>query len=127
MSPAEYFELINMAGDSAATHAMNAVTIYFAYLAATYFTGNKLTPFQAVALTAIYSIFLTVPVLTCLSSIKLMGVHIQQFRAAHPELLPIYASGPAGGLRSYVLYIIPIVWLVAWVLSILFMVSKRRQ
>ena len=127
MSPAEYFELINMAGDSAGTHAMNAVTIYFAYLATTYFAGSKLTLFQAVALTAIYSIFLTVPVLACLNSIKLMIVHIQQFQAAHPDLSQIYSSVRTGISRSYVFYTVSIVWVVAWVLSILFMISKRRD
>jgi hypothetical protein len=132
MSPAEYFELINIADYSASSHAMNAVTIYCAYLVATYLVGSKLTFFQAVALTAIYSAFFTLPTLASLNSIKLVMVHIQQFQAAHPDLYQVYSSDRLGIFKghffySYVLYTISIVWVVAWILSILFMVSKRRD
>jgi hypothetical protein len=111
---------------------MNAVTIYCAYLVATYLVGSKLTFFQAVALTAIYSAFFTLPTLASLNSIKLVMVHIQQFQAAHPDLYQVYSSDRLGIFKGhffygYVLYTISIVWVVAWILSILFMVSKRRD
>jgi len=127
VSPAEYFELIGMAGDSAAMHAMNAVTIYFAYLVAVYLVGGKLTRFQTIALTVIYSVFLTVPVMSCLVTLKLMTVHAQQFLVEHPDLSQAYPFNSSAIFRSYFFYTNAVVWVVAWVLSVLFMFSKRRD
>jgi hypothetical protein len=127
VSPAEYFELLGMAGDSAAAHTMNAVYIYFAYIVAIYLVGSDLSRFQCVALTVIYSIFLTLPVFSSLAQISLLTVHAQQFQAAYPELVKAYSARRTIAPPTYFYNVGVVVWVSAWLLSLVFMLSKRRS
>ena len=126
MSPAEYFELIGSAQDSGAAHSMNAIYIYFAYIVATYLVGSELSRFQCLALTAMYSIFLTFPVFSQLTQIDLVTVHIQQFQAAYPELVVAY-SGLRVAPPAYFYNLSIAIWVLGWMLSLVFMLSKRRS
>lgn len=127
MSPAEYFELVSMAGDSAADHSMNAVYIYFAYIVATYLVGSDLSRFQCVALTLMYSIFLTLPVISFLTQTSLLIVHAQQFQQAYPELVDAYSARRTIAPPAYFYNVGVVIWVSAWLLSLVFMLSRRRS
>jgi hypothetical protein len=112
--------------DSGAAHSMNAIYIYFAYIVATYLVGSELSRFQCLALTGMYSIFLTFPVFSQLTQIDLVTAHIQQFQAAYPELVVAY-SGMRVAPPAYFYNLSIGIWVVGWILSLVFMLSKRRS
>jgi hypothetical protein len=66
-------------------------------------------------------------VMSCLVTLKLMTVHAQQFLVEHPDLSQAYPFNSSAIFRSYFFYTNAVVWVVAWVLSVLFMFSKRRD
>ena len=47
---------------------LNAVTIVFAYVAAAYFAASKLSRWQIISITFVYTIFLVLPASSALSS-----------------------------------------------------------
>ena len=127
MNPAEYLELRQLALDGTAAHSMNAGSILFAYLLAMYFTGKSLSRFQVVAVTVIYSIFLLFPVLSVSVGFLNLVVLSMEFVREHSGLATTYgASEAASRLKTYRIGILA-VFFFAWLLSVLFMFSIRKD
>jgi hypothetical protein len=73
-----------------------------------------------------YTIFLTLPVFSLLTQVELVTTHAQQFQAAYPELVAAY-SGLSVAPLDYFYKLSIGIWMVGWILSIVFMLSKRRS
>jgi hypothetical protein len=90
MTSAEYLELLQMSNGVSASHAMNAVTVVFAYVIAVYFTAKLLTKFQIFSVTLLYSVFLIFPV----GSIWNSGLHraamVRNFADDYPEVAEVF-------------------------------------
>ena len=123
MSPAEYIELFQNGGVNTGTHAMNFVTLLFAYLVAAYFAGAKMTTFQVIALTTIYSVFSAVPAGSAVATLERTIAIAQQFRKEHPEVAALYFDAEVNLNPT----IIGGVFFVSWILSISYMISERRK
>jgi hypothetical protein len=61
MTEYEYIDAMATLRDSVGFHAMNYITILFAYLVAGYFAGQALSRFQAIAVTMLYIILCPMP------------------------------------------------------------------
>jgi len=127
MNPAEYLELMNMESNSAGLHGMNGVSILFAYVVAAYFVGIKLSKRQLVAVNFVYSFFLTIPVLACLGSVRTGAIHTSRFITEHPEIAAEYGFTGGGTPLAYFFYANLILWVFAWVFSLMFMHSSRKN
>ena len=127
MSPAEYFELINMASGSAGIHGMNAMSILFAYVIAAYFVGAKLSRFQLVSINILYSVFITIQVLAYLAAINVGSELISQFALEHPEVLSHYSLNSGRDLSGLFFIVNSLIWVGARVLSLAFMFNTRKQ
>jgi len=66
MTPAEYLELTGIASSNAGQHGSNVVATLFAYIIAAYFVGYKLSRFQVVSITILYTVYFTIPVFATL-------------------------------------------------------------
>ncbi len=104
---------------------MNAIYIYFAYIVATYLVGSELSRFYCLALTVMYSVFLTLPVLSFLFQISLLEVNAQQSQAAYPELIEAYSTHRPIVPPTYFYNVGIGIWVSAWLTSLVFMLSKR--
>ena len=123
-SPHEYVELIIMALDSGGFHATNFTATLFAYLLMTYLIGAKLTRVQVWAISAIYSIYLVMPGLATYQSSHLAVKLRSAFSEDHPgEFLGLY-DPIAGG--ETILHI-PLIFGLAWITSLGFMIHSRRN
>jgi hypothetical protein len=127
MSPAEYLELRQLGIDGAAAHAMNAVSILVAYLLAMYFSAKNLSNFQIVAVTAIYTIFLIFPVQSSSESLLYVITLLTEFMSDYPEVAAAYAALGTAARLGTVHNAMMTVFFLAWVLSILFMLSLRKD
>ena len=123
MSPAEYIGLITSI--QVDRHVMNFVAVLFAYLVTAYFAGSRLSPFQVTAVTLLYTIFSIFPVLSVVFSMNQMGRLIEQFRLEYPSLGSIYY--PQTSILDYWMPILVLILMLAWALSIWFMVRVRRS
>ena len=123
MSPAEYIGLITSI--QVDRHVMNFVAVLFAYLVAAYFVGSKLSPFQVRAVTLLYTIFSIFPVLAVVVSMNQMGRLMEQFRLEYPSLGRIYY--PQTSILDYWMPTLVLILLLAWALSVWFMVRVRRS
>jgi hypothetical protein len=113
--------------DGTAAHSMNAVSILFAYLLAMYFTGKSLSRFQVAAVTVIYSTFLLFPVLSVSGGFLNVVNLSMEFLREHPGVATTYrASEAASNLYTFRIGILS-VFFFAWLLSVLFMFSIRKD
>lgn len=129
MSPAEYIELISSVGAATATHVMNCVSLIFAYLAAAYVAGEKISQFQVIAVSLIYSVFIVFPALSGLNAVSTTFALMSQFHIDHPNVAAIYypdfdADGSAARIWQYVL---AAVLSSSWLLSLVFMARVRSR
>tara|TARA_R110002111_G_scaffold209492_1_gene273428 strand:- start:98 stop:505 length:408 start_codon:yes stop_codon:yes gene_type:complete len=127
MSPAEYLELRQLGLDGVASHAMNAVSILFAYLLAMYFAGKRLTTFQLVSVTVIYSIFLVFPVLATTGGLLSLVAINTEFLREYSGLAATHRAPEAVATLNVIRIVMLGVFFFAYVLSILFMLSVRRD
>ena len=70
MTEYEYIDAMVSLRDSVGFHAMNYVSILFAYLIAGYFAGHKLSRFQVLTVTAFYIIICPMPGIASYDAIK---------------------------------------------------------
>ena len=70
MTEYEYIDAMVSLIDSVGFHAMNYISILFAYLIAGYFAGHTLSRFQVLAVTAFYIILCPMPGITGYTTIK---------------------------------------------------------
>lgn len=94
-----------------AADAMNFFTMFSAYLVASYLVGGKLTTFQISAATLLYSVFSAGPI---------VGVY-----AAATDLKSITVGARAAQIDYPLL--VPTIMVLAWALSIAFMLDIRRK
>ena len=124
MSPVEYMELIIMSRDMAASHAMNFITLLFAYLTMVYLVGAKLKAYEVWIVTIIYSVFSAIPISGTVTAANQLRRIILDFRMQHSEKAELYLGEPAeislGLLVGTILG-------TGWILSILFLVLTRRN
>lgn len=126
MSVGEYLEMIRMATDGAGFHSMNALAILFAYLTAAYLAGNKLTKFQLVIATGLYSVFYFIPsfsAVNTMESVFRLGVN---FRLDYPIEFARLTDMPALANVPLFVNIISLAYILAWIAGILFMISSRH-
>ena len=113
-----------MALDSGGLHATNFTATLFAYLLMTYLIGAKLTRVQAWTISAIYSIYLVMPGLATYQSSRLALKLTSAFSEDHPgEFLRLY--DPIG--RAETILLIPLIFGLAWIISLGFMIHSRRN
>lgn len=129
MSPAEYLELISSVGTATATHVMNCVSLIFAYLAAAYLAGERISRFQVMAVSLVYSVFMIFPALSGLNAVRTTFALISQFHVDHPDIATIYypdfdSNGPAG--RTW-MFVLGAVIFLSWLLSLVFMARVRSK
>jgi len=98
MTLAEYAELYFQNEDLFATHAMNYVTMLFAYIIAAHFVGPVLSKVQASIISLLYTMFLVGPindVLTSAQARQLIGDKIRSISPEDFEILQptLYAPG----------------------------------
>ena len=124
MDPAEFMELIIMSRDVAASHAMNFITLLFAYLTMVYFVGAKLKEFEVWLVTIIYSVFSAIPISGTITAANQLRRIILDFRMHHPEKAELYLGEPIGIPLGLV---VGTILGTGWVLSILFLVLTRRN
>ncbi|MEJ8569399.1 hypothetical protein [Elongatibacter sediminis] len=90
MSEYEYFEAYYILQEGLVETSMNVLVALFAYLAASHFAGAKLKSAAAVTLSAIYTVFLTNPVMGVYTAAVSMHSLAASFANAYPESeLPI--------------------------------------
>ena len=88
------------------------ITVVFSFIIATYFVGAKITKSQAIAITALYSVFVWLTLVGIL--IGLIGVNVTA----------IGING-SGSIAASFLY--PVFFAVAWGYSVFFLYQTRRK
>lgn len=127
MSPADYLEIRQLGIDGAAAHSMNAVSILFAYLVAMYFGAKRLSRFQVASVTAIYSVFILFPIMSTYGGITGLVILNMEFLREHPEVASTFRAAEAASLLQWLRFVELGVFFLAWLLSILFVVSLRKD
>ena len=124
-SPAEYLELISIASANTGQFAIATTSVLFAYVATAYLVGDKLSKFQVVAISCLYSIYFTFPVLATLGEQLRIQALGRRFKEEFPiEYQHYYSEGSA---LEYLMYGGLVISFIAWALSIYFMYDSRRK
>ena len=123
MSPAEHIELINQAFDLIANSTMNFISVLFAYLCTAFLVGSRLTQFQVWSLTVLYTIFLTFPGTAAVSN----NLKVIELRKWFAEEHPVDSARLSGGVPLGAVYLVCGILIIAWMLSLLFMLRARRN
>jgi hypothetical protein len=120
MTEYEYLDLISTYRAETGFHIMNFITTMFAYVAAGYFVGSKLTNFQVTSITILYTIFAPLPV----------AAGYEALQATRSTLLAyIEAFGEPDYTSTLVLFgpeLVLIVVAASWTISIAFMFQTRK-
>ena len=125
ISAAEYLELIALSGANISQNAVAATSVLFAYIAAAYFVGKQLSRFQVIAISLLYSVYFTFPVLATVGEQRRVQVLTGRFEEEFPaEFLHYYGQGHA---QEYLMYGGLVISFLAWALSIYFMVDRRKK
>jgi len=104
---------------------MATTSVLFAYIVSAYLVGNKLSKFQVFAISSLYSIYFTFPVLATFGEQRRIQSLGERFNEDHPaEFLHYYAEGSA---VEYLMYGGLIISFIAWALSLYFMYDCRRK
>ena len=125
ISPAEYLELLSISSANTGQFSVATTSVLFAYIVAAYLVGAKLTKFQAIAISCLYSIYFTFPVLATIGEQRRIENLGRRFQEEYPiEFQHYYSEGSAA---EYLMYGGLVISLIAWALSIYFMYDCRRQ
>ena len=119
MTEYEYLDLISTYRAETGFHVMNFIAAMFAYIAAGYFVGEKLSRFQVTAITVLYTMFAPLPVSAGYEA-------LQATRSTH--LAYVAAFGPPDYPSTLVLFGPELALFVvglSWVISIIFMFQTR--
>jgi hypothetical protein len=123
MTEYEYLELAFDYTESIASSALNIATVFFAYVVAAYFVGEKLPKALACFLTVTYSLFLLGPFIGIYSRIYLIHQIAAQYRIAYPD--GAFFRNTAGHFVSLSIAFVPP--LIAWCGSIVYMHLHVRR
>ncbi len=113
MTTYEVVDLYYTARDSTVMVTTTFMSALFAYLAVAHFVSERLTRFQVVAISSIYTLF---------SFSLLSGIYSSMLDLAAIEL---YLLGSTTTLSEIVTYGFPTLLVVSWAVSILFMYQER--
>jgi hypothetical protein len=107
---------ISQVADQAANHFMNFVTVYFAYIVAVHFIGNRIPLRFAIAITLVYSGFCLLPAIANINDLQRLYLILGE----QPELL-------GGGPPRFARPLVPaVVMASAWATSVWYLVHVRR-
>ena len=120
MTEYEFHDFLTNAQMAAGQATMDVVAVFFAFVVCVYVVGSRLKTWEAVALCIVYTIFLFLPTLAVRSTV----LRIQHIVAQHPNLSAQTSSTEAIGV---VAVMVPGILLVAWLLSVLYLISERRK
>ena len=115
MTHYEFLDYALGVGTNVSENAMSFVTVLFAYIVCAYLVGRKITILQSVGLTVVYSTFSLLTILGIFSTIEefyKVSLQYQEYSEGH-DRVKLYLYGGPGSL------------LVAWVLSIAYMVGEN--
>ena len=118
MTEYEYYDFLNGTGSLVNELALGFVTGLSAYIICVYLVGRKLTVLQSVSLTFVYSGYSLITILALkevVARLYSVSQEYPQFTGVTLESTSLYLNG------------IPSVLLMAWVLSIIYMVSEYRK
>ena len=121
MSEYEIIDVISSLRLEGAEHVMNFVTVMFSYVVAAYVVGAKLSRFQALFVTALYSFFVPGPILAMYETM----VTARDIHVLYGDAVPVNTS--AIGWLTGIPIAVPLSLLLAWISSLLFMLHMRRQ
>jgi uncharacterized membrane protein YhdT len=128
LSAADYLQLLQAGNGLIANHMMNAVTIVFAYVAAAYFAASKLSRWQIISITFVYTIFLVLPASSALSSASQRLSLMQNFVVDYPDVAERfgYSAIPEGATSTFRL-LLSLIFVLAWLVSVFFMLRMRGE
>ena len=120
MSEYEYLDVIATTREACGYHAMNYISLLFAYVLAGYFAGQTLSRFQVAAITTFYIALCPLPGFTSWETIKEYTALVKRYQLAFGSEEPL----------SFLVRFGPNLWLGVFagtfILSILFMVQARK-
>jgi len=120
MTEYEYLDLISTYRGETGFHAMNFIAVMFGYVAAAYLVGERLTSFQVSAITALYTIFAPLPVL---SAHEAMG----HARDLYIEYTANFGAVPfSSSSITWASEIVLLAMSTSWIISVVFMYQSRR-
>ena len=120
MSEAEYLELIIVTRDGVAVHVMSFVTILFGYLIMAYLVAVKLTRFQFLATSTVYSLFVLLPINATVQNLNIANALAKDFHEMYPENAGKFVSEVIGFPPVFIVLAFP-----AWAISIGFAIQQR--
>ncbi|MGR8950446.1 MAG: hypothetical protein ACU84Q_20575 [Gammaproteobacteria bacterium] len=120
MSEAEYLEILILARDSLAYHAMNYFTLLFGYLITAYFVAERLSVFQLTSLTAFYAVLPPFPCAASFEAAREYSFLTAEYYAKFRPDMAIPSFAESGFL------ILPYILAGTWVVSVVFMFQTRR-
>ena len=123
MTEYEYLQLAHDYSESVVSHAVNVMTVFFAYVVAAYFVGEKLPRTFACFLTLTYSLFLLGPFVGIYTGIGSVVKITAQYRTAFPE--GAFFRNPASRFALLCVAFVPP--LIAWCGSIAYMHFHVRR
>ncbi len=121
MTEYEYIYLISELRQETAIHAMNFFAIWSAYLLTVYIVIRNLSGLYTFLLTFIYSLFIYAPARASQASIENTYNLIDRYQMTYPQ------SALMEPVTNIVDILLLIVHLIAWAISILFMIHRRKS
>ena len=126
MSPDAWVSILLESTDIAASHFMNFVSLLFAYIVAMYVAAARLSRFQVASVTVLYSIFIFLPAASFIRTASAILSAGEELRKVDPVMADTFFPG-ANFSVPLVTSVVPFLFIAAWILSIVFMVSIRRS
>jgi hypothetical protein len=114
----EYYDFLNGTGSLANELALGFVTGLSAYIICVYLVGRKLKILQSVGLTLVYSGYSMITIL----ALKEVVARLHSVSQAYPQYTGVTVESTSLYLNG-----IPSVLLIAWVLSIIYMISEHGK
>ena len=118
MTEYEYYDFLNGTGSLANELALGFVTGLSAYIICVYLVGRKLTILQSIGLTFVYSGYSMITIL----ALKEVVARLYSVSQEYPQYTGVTLESTSVYLNG-----IPSVLLMAWVLSIIYMISEHRK
>ncbi len=120
MTEYEIFTAIQTMLNTSGGASINSFTVLSAYLIVCFFVGNKLTRFQAISVTFLYTWFFIIPVRVIYRTNISLANGIEYFGDTYPD--SFFQPNDISGFMS--IFAVA-VYIIAWALSISYMVYIR--
>ena len=120
MTEYEFHDFLTNAQMASGQATMDVVAVFCAFVVSTYVVGSRLNRTQAIALSIVYTIFLLLPTMTVRSTL----LRIQQVAELNPNhMIPMGSVETIGVVAA----VMPGILVLAWLLSIFYLISERRK